>query len=460
MKPTEEQLKFINYEGTNSLILSSTAGSGKSASCVERLNKMLLDGLDPSRVIFFSYTNDAVNELKSRIKHDVKICTIHSFTSSVLGKLGLYKPIITFFDFTKWYREKKKPQLRDSLSVKEQYAKNLDVFYEDSVLISTLFSSFKLQIYDGIRMPRPQYYNLYEEFINETKTRDFADMLIDVERLSRDPGYKAFFNRMYDYVFVDEYQDTSTLQMKILLSMNAKQYHLVGDIFQSIFGFSGANCLEIERLLKEKYTVETFTLTKNFRSYVDIVDNGNKYSDLKAIPHHKQKGKVHQKLIDEDTLYNMMEDGEPLTVLCRTNYTVKELEKYGLKHKIKMRYFNFITPQDIEKVQSGEINPSLKKRLEAVAPYHLNTIGLLKFIEDNKTSNTFATTIHKSKGREFPRCVVINSVDPELLVAEDMDSKYSYINDNGNIDIEARNVHYVAVTRPIKELYFLVIDED
>ena len=57
---TEEQLNFINYSGDKSVILSATAGSGKTHSTVGRLNKMIEDGVDPKRIIFFSYTNDAV----------------------------------------------------------------------------------------------------------------------------------------------------------------------------------------------------------------------------------------------------------------------------------------------------------------------------------------------------------------------------------------------------------------
>ena len=108
-KYTDEQLNFINYKGDKSIILSATAGSGKTHSTVGRLNEMIENGVDPSRIIFFSFTNDAVNELRSRVKHDIKITTIHSFTSSLLGKMGLFKPIVTFYDFTNWYKEKYKP---------------------------------------------------------------------------------------------------------------------------------------------------------------------------------------------------------------------------------------------------------------------------------------------------------------------------------------------------------------
>lgn len=459
-KYTDEQLNFINYNGNESIILSATAGSGKTHSTVGRLNRMIEDGVDPSRIIFFSFTNDAVNELRTRIKHDVKITTIHSFTSSLLGKMGLFKPIVTFYEFTNWYKEKYKPHVKDPLKIKQQYATNVDRFYEEGANISSTFSAYKLQNADGLRIPKPQFYDEYCAFIKETKSRDFSDMLIDTEKYSKNPKYKQFFEGTYDYIFVDEYQDTSTLQMKILLTVKAKQYHLIGDKNQSIYGFSGANCEAIELSLKNSHKTIEMTLTKNFRSHKLIVENSNRYSDLKAIPHHDNDGYIHDKLIDEHTLYDMMEDGKPLAILARTNNVIKEIEKHCLKEKINMRYFNYITEQDIKNVRDGKINPSLKKRLEAVAPYHKNTFGLLDFIEKNKDSEVFVTSIHKSKGREFPRCVIVNSVDPEMVSDDeffDLD-KFSFITDNGDIDVEARNIHYVAVTRPKEELYFLVYE--
>jgi hypothetical protein len=429
-------------------------------STVGRLNKMIEDGVDPSRIIFFSFTNDAVNELRLRIKHDVKITTIHSFTSSILGKMGLFKPIVTFYDFTNWYKEKYKPHVKDPLKIKMEYARNVDRFYEEGAYISSTFSAYKLQNADNIKVMKPQFYDEYLAFIKETKSRDFSDMLIDTEKFSRNPKYKHYFDGLYDYVFVDEYQDTSTLQMKILLTMKAKQYHLIGDKNQSIYGFSGANCEEIENaLIKEKKVIQ-MTLTKNFRSRKLIVENSNKYSDLVAVPFHDDDGYIHENSINDVMMYQMMKDGKPLAVLARTNSVIKEIEKQCLKKKIPMRYFNYITPQDIEKINEGKINPSLKKKIDTVSPYYGNTFGMIKFIEENKNSEIFVTSIHKSKGREFPRCIIINSIDPELLMDGNYDfNNYSFVNDDGEIDMEARNIHYVAVTRPKEELYFLVFED-
>jgi len=463
-KYTKEQLNFIEFGGPESVILSATAGSGKTHSTVGRLNHLLENGVDPSRIIFFSFTNDAVNELRNRIDGQVKITTIHSFTSSVLGKLGKFKPIVTFYDFISWYRDNMKPSFKEPKSVREQYYGNLERFYEDGSSISSSFSSYKLQFYDGVKSPKPNFYEYYTAFLKATNSRDFSDMLIDTEKLSKDPNHKGFFNGMYDYIFIDEYQDTSTLQMKILLAINAKQYYIIGDKNQSIYGFSGANCSKIESLLKEKKTVVELTLTKNFRSHKKIVENANKYSSLEAIPESKNDGFVDDKFINKTKLFSMMGDGKPLTVLARTNKVIKDIEKRCFKKKLPLKYFNYLTKTDIDRITKGDMTDSIKKKIRDILPYYGKDVNqLLEFIESNKDSEVFITSIHKSKGREFPRCVVVNSSDPEMLLehgsmTHDLD-EYSFITNDGLLIEESRNVHYVAVTRPKEELYFMIYDD-
>ena len=461
---TKEQLKFIEFDGPESVILSATAGSGKTHSTVGRLKHLLDNGVDPSRIIFFSFTNDAVNELRNRIDTGVKITTIHSFTSSVLGKLGRFKPIVTFYDFISWYRENMKPSFSDSRNAREEYYRNIERFYEDGSNISSSFSSYKLQFYDGVKSPKPPFYDNYVDFLRKTNSRDFSDMLIDTEKLSQSPEHKEFFNGMYDYIFIDEYQDTSTLQMKILSAINAKQYYIIGDKNQSIYGFSGANCLKIESILKKKKTVVELTLTKNFRSHKKIVENANKYSSLEAIPESSDEGFVDYKFINKTKLFQMLKDGKPLTVLVRTNKVIKDIEMKCLKKRLPLKYFNYLTKTDIDKIKKSDLTDSLKKKIREVLPYYSNDVNeLLAFIELNKESEVFITSIHKSKGREFPRCVVVNSADPEMLLeygslTHELDD-YSFITNDGLVIEESRNIHYVAVTRPKEELYFMIYDD-
>ncbi len=87
-----------------------------------------------------------------------------------------------------------------------------------------------------------------------------------------------------------------------------------------------------------------------------------------------------------------------------------------------------------------------------------------EFIEQNKDSNKFVTSIHKSKGREFDTCVVVNSIAPVLLEQNPNYSKLSpkqlekiTFDPEDEVNIEPRNIHYVAISRSKHKLYFMVM---
>jgi len=466
MNFTDEQLAFVDDDSEDSLILTAIAGSGKTTATVGKVKKMLKDGIDPKKIILFSYTNDAVNELKKRIGDDrLTICTIHSYTASMLNKIGINKKIASFYDFVNWYKDKQKPPINAPYTIKKKFNDTIAKFYEDGSYISSSFGAYKLQSKEqGISgaIYKPDYYESYKTFLKETNSRDFSDMLIDCDKLSLNPKYSHLFKGSYDYIFIDEYQDTSPTQTRILLRIEPKRIFLIGDKAQSIFGYSGASCDLIENSVAEIYPVKKLTLTYNFRSDISIVERSNKYSHIQGIPISKEDGLIASDLHTQESILKMLKADNPLVVLVRTNKVIKYLEWLCLKSRIPIKYFNYITPEDIDNIEAGNIHMGLENKLKKVTPYYGNTSNLIKFIKENSSSDKFITSIHKSKGREFPRCLVVNSLDPLQLIDtiyEDDYSYYTFLNEMGTVDQESKNIHYVATTRSKHELYFGVIDE-
>lgn len=463
MGDTLEQKAFIEYDGSNSIILSATAGSGKTYSTVKRFQHLIEQGVDPNRIIMFSFTNDAVNELKSRIDTPVQITTIHSFCATTLGKMKKFKSIKTFWEYVNWYKGKYKPSTSARQAVKDDYYDYMDRLYESGDAISSQFSAYKLQSSEGVAQFKPKKYDSYVRFLRETKGMDFADLIIQVTQLSKTKEFKDMYLDKYDHVFIDEYQDTSIQQLRILLELEAPQYYLIGDKNQMIFSFGGADCAKIENLLKEHKEVREMTLSKNFRSDKRIVENANKYSSLKAEPTSHADGHIDFNVIGPQDLKEMAKDGKPLTILVRTNNVIKDLELSFLKARIPMRYFNYIKKTELEAIKKGKETEATRRKLIRLVSAFPDKNELVQFIEENQDSDVFITTIHKSKGREFPRCVVVNSIDPDVL-EENKDNfpflfdveQYTFMDDFGVIDQEAKNIHYVAVTRPKNELYFML----
>lgn len=463
---TEEQKAFIESPiDYGSIKLKATAGSGKTFSCVSKLKFLLQNGIKPDRILFLSFTNAAAQTLKERIgRKDIEISTIHSLAGKILYVAGKGKKISPFYEFIKWFEEQYKPDITDSEEDKIFYRNRLEELYSEGDYISSNIASAKLQLADDTPCMIPPYFNEYQRFLRATKSRDFSDMLIDARKALDDDRVLQRFKNKYDYIFVDEYQDTSSIQFDILLKLNAKYYYLIGDINQSIYGYSGSNCYKIEKMLEDRRETKEMSLTINFRSDKSIVENSNKYSNLKATASSQNDGKVNDKIIlDLDGLIPVLTRPGEVAILVRTNKVIKKIEEELLKRKVPIRYTNFITREEIKefKKNPNNIREVTKRKINKVKNYlGGNSSDVIAFIEEHQSSNSFVTSIHKSKGREFDTCVVVNSISKEMLdknnflsiLDEKQIEKISFSNE------EERNIHYVAVSRSKHELFFMIYD--
>lgn len=464
---TEEQKQFIFYKGKSSIIFSATAGSGKTFSCVQRLKELLRRGVDPKKIIFFSFTNAAVEELKQRVNNkDIRITTIHSFCFWMLYRMKKFKKITNFYEFLDWYKEKNKPSNSTKEEEKIIFEKKMSNFYDDAEYYDSQISSYKLQTSEGIKVRKPEFLIEYSMFLRESKKRDFADILIEVRNLLKEDKWLKLFKDKFEYLFVDEYQDTSSIQMEILLRLNAKYYYLVGDQNQSIYNYSGSNCKLIEEMLEKRRKVERMTLTTNFRSGKTIVENSNKFSNLPAKPFNDFKGEICENLINFEDLISLFNDNEEVVVLARTNFAVKLIELNLLKRKVPIKYFNYLKEEEIEKLKKSEENITTKRKVNYVLEdFHNDKSALINFIEKNKNSKSFITTIHKSKGKEFDVCVVVNSLSEEIFeknninIPEDKKEKYMPLPSSDSY-YEEKNVHYVAVSRAKNKMYYMLLRID
>jgi len=476
---TAEQEAFIFHEGQNSIILAATAGSGKSFSCVQKLKTLVERGVDPNRIIFFSFTKAATEELRERVKVsgvDVRekvsshgggctITTVHSFANSLLARMNKYKKIASFFEFIDWFKKENRPSSHATKEQKESYYELIDNMYEDNQQLSSAIASFKLQSADNIKSPLPQFINDYNKFLRVTKKRDFSDILIEVRDLLRDNKWLKMFRDKYDYVFLDEYQDTSTIQLQILLALNAKHYYMIGDRNQSIYGYSGANCKKLEEMLRKRRPgLQEMSLSINFRSDESIVENSNKYSSLTASSNSKENGSVDKKIMLRiDELVELLKQPGEIAILVRTNAVIKKLEKELLKRKVPMNYSNFLSNDDIKQFKSKDgVNSHLRAKLNNFKGYFENDSQVIAFIERFRRSPKLITTIHKSKGREFDTCVVVNSISPEVLrecgIYDKLGKKRLERVSFSENDEESRNIHYVAVSRSKHKLYFMIYE--
>lgn len=459
---TEEQLNFINADIKSSIILRAVAGSGKTFSAVERVRHLIGQGVDPNKILFFSYTKSAVEEFRSRLNDDrIKITTIHAFCQGMLAKMKKFKKVVEIYEFISWYKDKNKPLPSASSKVKAEYYELVNNMYENAQFISAEITAYKLQVSENEKCRKPRFMDEYRKFTKETKSRDFSDMLIEIRDLLKENKWLVMFRNKYDYILVDEFQDTSSIQMEILLKLNARYYTLIGDIGQSIFGYSGANAFKVMDMLRKRREVRELTLSVNFRSCKAIVENSNRYSTLKAVSTKDQEGEVQKRILKFDQFLSMVDKFDEIVVLCRTNGTIKDIERELLFRKYPINYKNIFSQTELDLIRGHKETVSTKMKVDSFMTVFDNREALLDFIEKNRSSKRHLTTIHKSKGLEYDTCVVVNCFAPDLLeynnireLTEEQRKKYSFDMEDED-DFEARNVFYVAITRPKTSLYFM-----
>ena len=280
-----------------SLIIAG-AGSGKTRVLTTRIAYMLAQGVPPHAILALTFTNKAAREMRERIEAMVGansryICmgTFHSVFSRILREnaeiLGypkeytIYEPndtknlIKTILKDRGLSDDKYKPGLLASrISMAKNNLITPGAYLQNSMLAT---EDRKLQI--------PEFGNIYLEYCKRCKANgamDFDDLLLQTNILFRDhPEVLARYQERFQYVLVDEYQDTNQAQYIIIrrLAQHHSRICVVGDDAQSIYSFRGAKIENILSFQRDYPQAKVFKLEQNYRSTQTIVDAANSVID-------------------------------------------------------------------------------------------------------------------------------------------------------------------------------------
>ena len=277
------------------VLIVAGAGSGKTRVLTSRIAYILERGCDPSRILALTFTKKAASEMKERIAllvgerkarklymgtfHSVFIRFLREFSES----LG-YPSTFTIYD-TSDSVSAIKTCLKE-LQLDEKVYKPKDVLSRISMAKNNLVtaSAYRrnptvLQNDAAARKPRIcDIYDLYAVKCRQAGVMDFDDILLNMNILLRDnPAALESIAGRFDYIMVDEYQDTNFSQYLILkkLSQFHKNICVVGDDSQSIYAFRGAKIENILNFKKDYPEHHIFRLEQNYRSTRTIVDAAN-----------------------------------------------------------------------------------------------------------------------------------------------------------------------------------------
>lgn len=335
------QREAVTYTEGASLIVAG-AGSGKTRVLTYRIAYLLQQAVPASRIMALTFTNKAAREMKERITKlvgaEARYLAMGTFHSICTRLIRPYAELLGYTrDFTIYDTPDSKSVIKaickergldekiykpGAVQARISMAKNSGVGPRAYVQNTNLLREDReLRMYEF-----PAVYELYEARLKAANAMDFDDLLINMLRLMEvSPEVKQKYQQQFQYILVDEYQDTNYIQFLLVKQLAEPQNNIcvVGDDAQSIYSFRGADIRNILNFQRVYPQAKLFKLEQNYRSTQNIVNAANSLI-------HKN---IHQ---IEKTVYSEKEEGQPLNL---QPYMDDRTEALGVASKIQRMKF-------------------------------------------------------------------------------------------------------------------------
>lgn len=335
------------------------AGTGKTRTLTSRVAYLIdVVGVNPNKILTVTFTNKAAREMKERINKLLGndyllpwVLTFHAFglrilkTNINLLNNGLDKNFTVIDDDE---QEKIVKDILKKLSLEKEYKPNK---------ILSIISNYKMYETKPF-FDEETFFNIlnrYKKYLIKNNLCDFDDLLIYTkELLSNNTEIKNKYNKYFEYILVDEFQDTDLVQLEIikLLRQTNKNIFVVGDPDQSIYSFRGAR-YENNRDFINYFNPTKIILSKNYRSTSNILGLANKViknnldREEKDLVPNKLKGEpIKAKVFDSDyqeanyvcnEIIELVANGynyKDIAILYRSNYVSRIFEETLIKSGI------------------------------------------------------------------------------------------------------------------------------
>ena len=282
-----EQKKAVASTRGPVLVLAG-AGAGKTKTITERIRHLIETGTAPSAILAVTFTNKAAKEMRERIGQGLSssgrpfVSTFHSLGVYILREQSEQAGIkrhFTIFD-----RDDSKKAVREAL-----LTLGLDPKTHDPARLLGIISKEKgkgigAEDYGGrgeygyFSNVVEQVWPSYEKILLRDNALDFDDLLVKTMNLLNDNrAVREFYQNIWEYIHIDEYQDTNRVQYEIskMLVGKNKNICVVGDIDQNIYSWRGADIKNILDFEKDYPDAQVITLEENYRSTKTILEAAN-----------------------------------------------------------------------------------------------------------------------------------------------------------------------------------------
>lgn len=311
----QEQYNVVCAPNGSHLVLAG-AGSGKTRTLVYRVAWLIQNNVNPEKILLLTFTNKAANEMMERVRKILGLSkndhlnvwggTFHSMAHRLLRIYG--DKISIKKDFVILDESDAKSIIKN---ISKEYFHSLPEKRKPSPSLIKEVISFSCNsssdLKDALELKFPEWSDFLQDFLNiskeykkrkqESNLFDFDDLLFYFRKLTLDEDTRKIFDKKWEHVLVDEYQDTNAIQAEIVynLSKTHKNIIAVGDDAQSIYSFRGADINNILDFPKVFKNCRIYKLETNYRSTPEIVslanniisDNNYQFSkNLKSVINH------------------------------------------------------------------------------------------------------------------------------------------------------------------------------
>ncbi len=324
------------------LLIVAGAGSGKTRVLTFRIANLLEHGVPPYRILAITFTNKAAREMRERVDaligdaaQDVWLSTFHSFCARFLRMelehYGRYAKNFVIYDAAD-----SKGLLREclkELNIDEKHTAPGAVQAHISDAKNRLLdvAAFTAQATDFFAEQVAKIYALYQSKLQENNALDFDDLLmLTVELLTKNEELRTKYQKKFQYILVDEYQDTNGAQYAItkLLAAEHRNICVVGDADQSIYGWRGADMRNIMNFEKDYPEATVILLEQNYRSTKNILAAANAVIE-NNLTRKKKELWTDNPTGDRITIY------EGATEKNEASYIVREVERLHTMFHVK-----------------------------------------------------------------------------------------------------------------------------
>lgn len=420
------------------LLIIAGAGSGKTRVITYRAAYMLDRGVPQSAILALTFTNKAAKEMAERVKHvtgrklqSLTVSTFHSFGVKILRKeihrLG-WKDNFSIYD------EVDRSQLIKDCA--REVGFRMEGF--DPAKAGIVFSEVKTgrKAWEGDADGYSKIYDEYQAALKAYNAVDFDDLIgLPIKVFERFPEAREAYRDHYRYIMIDEFQDTSSEQYRLMRLLSRENICVVGDDDQSIYSWRGANFGNIVNFEKDWPDRKEVTLYRNYRSTTTILDAANsviqnntnrKPKDLKSPNEGGAAIEIcspESEIEEGETIAGMIKEAklrdklryDQFGVLIRTNALTRHIEEAFLEANVPYRvtggtsFFQRKEIKDVISYMRVIANPEDDVNLMRIANVPRRGIGrrtleLLTVIarRDNCSIRSAMQTVRSDRGEDFP----------------------------------------------------------